>query len=140
MAVRKVEPILPVSIKEDDLTRVPLTVGKVITLKDIFFDSDRSELLPRSNVELDKLLQVMRDNPRLEIEIIGHTDNVGDVNYNLTLSRRRATQVMEYLSKNGIATRRMQVSGFGASQPIAPNESDETRFLNRRVEFRILKM
>ncbi len=140
VAVRKAEPILPVSIKEDDLTRVPLKVGKVITLKDIFFDSDRSELLPRSNVELDKLLQIMRDNPRLEIEIIGHTDNVGDVNYNLTLSRRRATQVMEYLSKNGIATRRMQVSGFGASQPIAPNESEETRHLNRRVAFRILKM
>jgi outer membrane protein OmpA-like peptidoglycan-associated protein len=82
----------------------------------------------------------MRENPTLEIEIIGHTDNMGDVNYNLALSRRRAGQVMEYLIKNGIEASRIQTNGFGASQPIAPNDNEDMRQLNRRVEFRILKM
>ena len=139
VSVRKVEPILPVPVKDDDLTKKPLVVGEVIVLKDIFFDSDRSELLPRSNVEMDKLVYILRENPTLEIEIIGHTDNVGDVNYNLTLSRRRANQVMEYLIRNGIDAKRLSANGFGSTQPIASNEVEETRQLNRRVAFRILK-
>jgi outer membrane protein OmpA-like peptidoglycan-associated protein len=140
VSVKKVEPIVKVPVKEDDLTKTPLSKGKVVRLKDIFFDSDKSSLLPRSFVELDKLLQVMRENPTLEIEIIGHTDNLGDVNYNLTLSRRRAAQVAEYLVRNGIEARRMQSNGFGSSQPIAPNDNEEMRQMNRRVEFRVIKL
>jgi OmpA-OmpF porin, OOP family len=140
VSIKKIEPIVKVPIKEDDLTKTPLEKGKVIRLKDIFFDSDKSLLLPRSYVELDKLVQIMRENPTMEIEVIGHTDNLGDVNYNLTLSRRRAAQVMEYIVKNGIEARRMQSNGFGSSQPIAPNDVEDMRQLNRRVEFRIIKM
>lgn len=140
VSVKKVEPIMNVPVREDDLTKTPLAKGKVVRLKDIFFDSDKSSLLPRSFVELDKLLQVMRENPTLEIEIIGHTDNLGDVNYNLTLSRRRAAQVAEYLVRNGIEAKRMQSNGFGSSQPIAPNDTEEMRQMNRRVEFRIIKL
>lgn len=139
VSVKKTEPIMPVPIKEDDLTRIKIETGKVVVLKNIYFDSDRSELLPRSSVELDKLVQIMRENPTMEIEIIGHTDNLGDANYNITLSRRRATQVMEYAIRNGIEVKRLQANGFGSSQPIASNDTEETRQVNRRVEFRILK-
>ncbi len=139
VSVKKAEPIMPVPVKEDDLTRIPLEMGKVVVLKNIYFDSDRSELLPRSSVELDKLVQIMRENPKMEIEIIGHTDNIGDVNYNVTLSRRRASQVMDYAIRNGIEAKRLQANGFGSSQPLSSNDTEEMRQVNRRVEFRILK-
>jgi OmpA-OmpF porin, OOP family len=96
-------------------------------------------LLPRSFVELDKLANILRENPNLEIEIFGHTDNVGDPIYNLTLSRRRAAMVMDYLIQSGITSRRLRSNGFGDKYPVASNEGEETRQLNRRVEFRILK-
>ena len=139
VSLKKTEPILPVPIKDDDLSRVRLEVGKTVRLKDIYFDSDKADLLPRSNVELDKLVSVLRENPNLEIEIIGHTDNVGDSNYNLTLSRKRAAMVMDYLIHSGIETRRLRSNGFGDKNPITSNDIEETRQLNRRVEFRILK-
>ncbi len=139
VSVRKIDPVVNVPVKDDDLRKQTLEMGKVIRLKDIFFDTDRSELLSRSNVELDKLVYILIENPTLEIEIIGHTDNVGDVNYNMTLSRRRANQVMEYLTRNGIQAKRLSANGFGSTQPIASNDVEETRQMNRRVEFRIVK-
>jgi OmpA-OmpF porin, OOP family len=140
VSVIKTEPIKNIPIKEDDLTLLPIIVGKVVTLKDIFFESNSADLLPRSSIELDKLVQILRENPKMEIEIIGHTDNIGDVNHNLTLSRRRSTQVMEYIIRNGgIEPNRLQANGFGSSQPIVSNETEESRQMNRRVEFRILK-
>ncbi len=139
VSLKKTEPIVPVPIKDDDLTRVRLEIGKTVRLKDIYFDSDKSDLLPRSNVELDKLVGILRENPNLEIEIIGHTDKVGDSAYNLALSRRRAAMVIEYLINSGIASRRLRSNGFGDKQPIASNDTEETRQMNRRVEFRILK-
>ena len=111
---------MPIPIKEDDLTRVKLEVGKVVRLKDIFFDSDKADLLPRSYVELDKLVIILKENPKLEIEIIGHTDNVGDSNYNLTLSRRRAAMVMDYLTRNGIVNSRLRANGFGDAEILRP--------------------
>ena len=139
VSLKKTEPIMPVPIKDDDLTRVRLEIGKTVRLKDIFFESDKSDLLPRSFVELDKLANILRENSNLEIEIIGHTDNVGDPIYNLTLSRRRAAMVMDYLVQSGITSRRLRSNGFGDKQPIASNDVEETRQMNRRVEFRILK-
>ena len=139
ITLKKLDPIKKVPIKDDDLTRQPLEVGKVIRLKNIYFDSDKADLLPRSNVELNKLSSIMLDNPTLEIEIIGHTDNVGTPDYNLTLSRRRAAQVREFLIENGVDPRRMITNGFGQTQPIQPNDTEEARQMNRRVECRILK-
>ena len=139
VSLRKTEPLLTVPVKDDDLRRIKLEVGKTIRLKDIFFDTDKADLLPRSNVELNKLVTVLRENPTLEIEVIGHTDNVGDVSYNLNLSRRRSAMVIDYLTRNGIAASRLRSNGFGDKQPIRPNESEETRQMNRRVELRILK-
>ena len=139
VTLRKLEPIKRVPVKEDDLTLLKLEVGKVITLKNIYFDSDKADLLPRSNVELNKLSSVMLANPTLEIEIVGHTDNVGPSDYNLTLSRRRSVQVREFLIENGVAPTRMITNGFGQTQPIATNETEDGRQMNRRVECRILK-
>ena len=137
--VKKEEPILPVPVKEDDLSKVELTEGKVITLRNIFFETDKAALLPRSYTELNKLLKLMEDNPNMIIQINGHTDIRGDHEYNIDLSRRRAQAVVEFLTANGIKRERSTFQGFGSTQPIATNKTDEGRQLNRRVEFVIIR-
>jgi len=81
----------------------------------------------------------LNDNPNLEIEIGGHTDNIGSVAYNLELSRERAKAVTLYLVSKGIRISRIKFKGYGRSIPIASNETEEGRQLNRRVEFKIIK-
>ncbi len=137
--VRKEEPIIKVPVKEDDLTKVVLEEGKIIQLKDIFFETDKYELLPRSYIELNKLLILMQENPKMVIEIRGHTDSRGDDQYNLYLSRKRAQAVVNFLNENGIDDKRTLYKGYGASAPIASNTNDKGRQLNRRVEFKIIK-
>jgi outer membrane protein OmpA-like peptidoglycan-associated protein len=137
--VKKSPPYLPVPVKPDDLTRQTLELGKTIQLKNIYFEFDRDELMPRSYVELNKLLKILKANPKLAIEIAGHTDNYGEDAYNLDLSTRRAKAVVAFLVQNKIAATRLKFKGFGESQPIATNETDEGRAQNRRVEFLILK-
>jgi len=137
--VKKVPPYLNVPVKPDDLTRQPLEAGKTIQLKDIYFEFDRDELMPRSYVELQKLLQIMRENPKMVIEVVGHTDNMGNDIYNLNLSQRRARSVCTFLAQNKIAASRIRFRGEGEGKPIAGNETDEGRARNRRVEFLIVK-
>lgn len=137
--VRKSPPYLPVPVKPDDLTKQTLEPGKTIALKNIYFEFDRDELMPRSYVELDKLLKIMRANPSLAIEIVGHTDNLGTDEYNLDLSRRRAQAVVNYLRDNKIAAGRLRFRGMGEGQPVATNDTDEGRAQNRRVEFVVVK-
>ena len=136
--LKKEEPILEVPIKEDDLTKIPLEEGKIVTLKNIFFETDKFELLPRSFIELNKLLKLMRENPNMSIEIRGHTDIRGKDSYNNYLSRKRAKAVVVYLIDQGIYPARMQYKGFGSTLPIATNNTEDGMQLNRRVEFRIL--
>jgi outer membrane protein OmpA-like peptidoglycan-associated protein len=137
--VKKIPPYLPVPIKPDNLSRQPLEPGKPILLKNIYFEFDKDELMPRSFVELNKLLKILRENPKLNIEIIGHTDALGDDAYNLDLSRRRAQAVVDFLSKNKISKSHLRARGEGEQKPIAPNDTDEGRAQNRRVEFIVLK-
>lgn len=137
--VKKEKPFIDVPIREDDLSRIIPEEGQRITLRNIFFDHDKVELLPRSFTELNKLGQLMRDHPSMIIEIIGHTDSVGEADYNLELSRRRAKAVITYLHKNGIPKSRMRHSGYGSSQPIASNDNATGRQMNRRVELLIIK-
>jgi OmpA-OmpF porin, OOP family len=139
VSVKKLPPILPVPVKEDDLTKVHLEKGKVVPLKNIFFEFDKSELLPRSFVELKKLLKIMRDNPKMVIEIRGHTDSKGEDDYNLPLSEKRAKAVMRYLTENGISEHRAHYRGLGSSEPMASNQTPKGRQMNRRVEFLILQ-
>lgn len=137
--VKKVPPVLVVPIKPDDLSKQKLEPGKPILLKNIYFEFDKDELMPRSFVELNKLLNIMQEHPNLVIEIIGHTDNIGDDDYNKYLSRCRAKSVVTFLLENKIKPARLRYRGAGEHQPIATNESDEGRAQNRRVEFMVVR-
>ena len=105
----------------------------------MFFERAQDVLLPGSYAELDRLVSLMQAIPSLEIEILGHTDNIGDERELLALSQARAARVRLYLIEKGIAARRIRSRGLGPSQPIASNADPQTRRLNRRVEFRILQ-
>lgn len=137
--VKKLPPILPIPVSDDDLTKVVLKEGKVVRLKNIFFEFDKAELMPRSFVELRKLLKVMRENPNLVIELHGHTDGIGSDEYNIELSEKRAAAVVDFLKRHQISENRVTSKGFGRSLPIADNETEEGRSLNRRVEFLIIQ-
>ncbi len=137
--VKKLPPYLPAPVKKDDLSLVELEEGKTIQLKDIYFDFDSWELHPRSFVELRKLLKILEQNPAMTIEIIGHTDSIGEDDYNKYLSRKRAKSVVTYLIENSIKIQRLNYKGEGEEIPVATNKTQEGRFLNRRVEFRIVK-
>ena len=139
LQVRKVPPFIPVPVKPDDLTRQPLEEGKAIRLKDIYFEFDKYDLMPRSYVELNKLLTIMREHPTMRIEIVGHTDNIGRDRYNKYLSRRRAKSVVLFLMENGISAGRLHYYGQGEAYPIASNETEAGRFRNRRVEIIVTK-
>ncbi len=137
--VKKIPPFITVPIKPDDLTRQPLEEGKAIQLKDIYFEFDKHELMPRSYVELNKLLRILLENPGIHIQIVGHTDNIGKDSYNKYLSRKRAKSVVLFLLENGISAGRLRYYGEGESKPIASNATEEGRFQNRRVEIVVLK-
>lgn len=137
--VKKIPPFIEVPVKPDDLTRQPLEEGKSIQLKHIYFEFDKYELMPRSYVELNKLLLIMRENPGVHIQIVGHTDNIGKENYNKYLSRKRAKSVVLFLLENGISAGRLRYHGEGESKPIASNATEEGRFQNRRVEIVVIK-
>ncbi|MCB0518080.1 MAG: OmpA family protein [Lewinellaceae bacterium] len=137
--VKKIPPILPIPIREDDLTKVKLEAGKVVPLRDIYFEHDKWELMPRSFVELKKLLKIMRNNPQLAIEVCGHTDSTGEDEYNRSLSEKRARSVVDYLIANGIPDSRTRYRGCGSAQPIATNATPQGRQMNRRVEFIVLQ-
>jgi outer membrane protein OmpA-like peptidoglycan-associated protein len=122
-----------------DLYLVPIEVGQVVRLNNVFFDFDKSSLRPESFVELDRVVKLLSENPAIEIEMSAHTDNRGSDEYNFKLSDNRARSVMEYIISKGIAANRIISQGYGETKPQVPNDTDENRQLNRRVEFKILK-
>jgi len=117
----------------------PIKVGKKVILKNIFFETDKYDLKPKSKVELDKLVQFLQANADVRIEIGGHTDNVGSEAYNQNLSENRAKAVYDYLVEHAIPSERLGFKGYNFSEPIATNETDEGRALNRRTEFKIIE-
>lgn len=124
----------PVPLPEEDT----LQVGATIILHNIFFDFDKAVLLQQSYNELQNLIHILETYPKMKIEIRGHTDGHGSVDYNQRLSENRAKAVVDYLVSKGIDPRRLQYKGFGKSKPIASNATEEGRARNRRVEFHIL--
>ncbi len=118
--------------KQDDFM-----VGSTVVLDDIFFDFDKSILLPQSYVALLKLRNLLNENPNMKILLAGHTDNKGKDKYNEKLSEARAKAVYDYLVERGIDKKRLKYAGFGAKHPIADNKTEEGRAKNRRVEFTI---
>lgn len=116
----------------------PIEVGNKVILKNIFFDTNKFDLQDESKAELTKLIEFLNVNPTVRVEISGHTDNVGAIQFNQTLSENRARSVYRYLVANGIAAGRLVFKGYGETQPIAPNTTDEEKALNRRTEFMII--
>ena len=121
-----------------DISLQPTDVGTVVTLKNVFFDFDKTELKPESFVELDKLVSYLQQN-LLRIEIGGHTDNQGSDEYNDRLSENRAKAVYDYLVQKGIPANRLQYKGYGMRVPVADNSTEEGRAANRRTEFKIIR-
>ena len=124
---------------EKDLYLVPIEVGSVIKLNNIFFERSKATLLEESFPELKRLLEFMIENPSVEIELGGHTDNQGIAKLNFELSKDRVEMVKEYLVQKGISQKRIETKAYGGTKPVASNLTEETRALNRRVEITILK-
>ena len=122
-----------------DLYLAPIEVGQTIRLNNIFFDFGNAALKAESFPELDRVVKILNDNLKLEIEISGHTDNVGGAGANLKLSKERANAVKNYFVSKNIQEKRITAKGYGKTKPIADNETNEGQQLNRRVEFTILK-
>ncbi len=116
----------------------PIEAGAEIVLKNIFFDSKNFDLKPSSTGELDKLVSLLNENPKLKIQISGHTDNIGQPKDNLLLSDNRAKAVVAYLVAKGINTQRLSYKGFGAGKPLADNGTESGRALNRRTELSVI--
>ncbi|MCK9162814.1 MAG: OmpA family protein [Bacteroidales bacterium] len=115
-------------------------VGQVIVMENIFFEFDKSIILPQSFVELNNLISLLNKYPYMKIELSGHTDSKGSDNYNQKLSYSRVKAVYEHLISQGISSKRLQYRSYGSTQPIADNQTDEGRAKNRRVEFKILEL
>ncbi len=122
-----------------DFFLAPLEEGATFQLNNVLFERGTSSLVDSSYQELDKVVEMMLENPALRIEIGGHTDNQGDARLNLKLSEERVETVIDYLQEKGIDKRRMVGKGYGGTKPIASNKSETTRKLNRRVEFTVLE-
>jgi outer membrane protein OmpA-like peptidoglycan-associated protein len=121
-----------------DLYLAPIEVGQSVRLNNIFFEYDKSEILGGSVYELDRLVKIMKENPGIVIQIRGHTDNLGTEAYNQKLSEDRARAVYTYILSKNIGNDRVSSVGFGESRPLASNDTEEGRALNRRVEFVIV--
>ena len=121
-----------------DIGLQPIEANASVILNNIFFDVNEFELKQQSVAELNRVVELLNDNPGIKILISGHTDNTGKAADNLKLSNNRAKAVVDYLITKGIETARLQYKGFGASQPVTDNTTEEGRAGNRRTELTIL--
>ena len=128
----------PDSTYEKNIPLQPIEANASIVLKNVFFDVNKFDLKPESEAELDILVQLMNDNPTLKIQISGHTDNVGKPTDNLLLSNNRAKAVVNYLVSKNISPQRLTAKGFGETQPVADNKTEDGRALNRRTEMKVI--
>lgn len=130
---------IPADEGEYELTAVLRYEPKHIVLAEAQFQTNKSTLLPSSHQELENLELLLTQKPNMEIEVLGHTDSIGDLQKNIQLSLDRANAVKDFLVKGGIETSRIQVSGHGPKIPIGDNTTPEGRQINRRIEVRVIK-
>lgn len=123
-----------------NLELVPIEKGQTIRMNNIFFETAKFELLEDSYAELDRVVDLLNKNPKLNILIEGHTDSIGKDEANLLLSEQRANAVLDYILSKGIEKSRLKTKGFGEKKPISNNNTEEGRQQNRRVQFKILEM
>jgi outer membrane protein OmpA-like peptidoglycan-associated protein len=124
---------------QKDLYLQPIEVGVTVRLKNIYFDFDKTTLKPESFTELNKVVDLLKQNPSVEIEIAGHTDSKGSDDYNRNLSQGRSQAVVDYIISQGIDNYRLTARGYGEAKPIDTNDTEEGRANNRRVEFTVVK-
>ncbi len=117
----------------------PIEVGTVVQIKNVLFYMGTTKLLDESYEGLNAVVGFLNDNPKIEIELNGHTDNRGDKKKNMVLSQQRVEVIKKYLVSKGINSKRITGKGYGDSRPLTTNDNEESRRLNRRVEFVILK-
>lgn len=123
----------------DEVCLQSVKIGTKLILRNVFFDVDKSSLRKESELELNKLVEIMKQNPALTIEISGHTDSDGDDTHNLELSKARSKAVLDYLVTQTIDVKRMSSTGYGESKPVIANTSVENKQLNRRTEIEFFK-
>lgn len=129
----------PDSVYNIEIALQPLSVNASIVLNNIFFDLNKYELKPESSIELDNVVQLMKENPEIKVMISGHTDSTGREEENRQLSARRAQSVVNYLVQKGIQANRLKYEGMGSSKPIAPNSTEAGRAKNRRTELKVIE-
>ncbi|WP_158563253.1 OmpA family protein [Chitinophaga silvatica] len=133
------------SLDNPTLCLKPYEIDKPIVLNNIYYDFNKATLREESKIVLDTVVDILRENPKLTIEMSAHTDSIGSVKYNDKLSQARAQSCVDYLISRGISPNRLIAKGYGKSRPIAPNslpngkDNPEGRQLNRRTEFKVLK-
>lgn len=128
----------PDSTYSKDIPLQPIELNASLVLKNVLFETRSAQLQPVSLIEINKLLQLLTDNPTLKIQLNGHTDNVGSPADNLKLSQDRAKAIADHLISKGIDLKRLAFKGFGETKPIADNKTEVGRALNRRTEFVIV--
>ena len=128
----------PDSVYQKNIALQPIETNATAVLKNIFFDVGKFELKPASQVELEKLIQLLNENPTLKIEISGYTDNVGKPADNLALSNNRAKAVVTYLISKSVPVQRLTARGYGETKPMADNKTEEGKALNRRTEMKVV--
>lgn len=121
-----------------DIALTPIALNSTFIFNNVEFANNSFELLDISKIELDKLVQVLQENPSLKIEIKGHTDSIGLAKNNVLLSTNRAKAVVDYCISKGVAANRLSFKGFGSTQPIASNKTEEGRRKNRRTAFEVV--
>ncbi|MCK5457163.1 MAG: OmpA family protein, partial [Melioribacteraceae bacterium] len=117
-------------------------IGQKFTMENIFYDYDKWDILPESEIELDKLVKIMNDNPDWKVELGSHTDSRGSDSYNESLSQKRSDSAVEYIVTNGISKRRIVAKGYGETQLVNKCDdgvkcTDAEHRINRRTEFKI---
>ncbi len=117
----------------------PIEKGTTINMKNVHFYRSTADLIETSYEQLDLIAEMMFENPEIEIELAGHTDNQGSFRLNMELSNLRVDAVKDYLVTKGISEKRISGRGYGPTRPIASNATEESRKKNRRVEFTIVK-
>jgi len=126
------------TVLREELSLKPIKKGFRMELKNVFFEQSKAVLLESSYKQLMEIGELLRDNPTIVIELHGHTDGIGDPELNMQLSRDRVKTIREFLISEGIKPMRIQTRAFGGNKPVASNETEATRKLNRRVEFVII--
>ena len=115
------------------------TAGKVMRLNNLIFEVGKSRIDPESYSELDILVNLMKENPNMIIQLEGHTDYLGDARANMRLSQQRVESVRDYVADKGISKTRIRTKAYGGTQPLSRDNTPEAHRLNRRVEVRILE-